>query len=339
MTVENVLKELHLNYEDREKRYLMCCPFHSENTPSFSVYKNGGHYKCFGCGASGSIYNLYLKLTGKILNFDSELSSSFNSRNSGFLFENHKHEKQVIDDYQIEGDIFSVFDNQKVLDYCWAIGFSNEFLKFFNVQYSQKLRFTSKYLPEENPKRYFYNRIAIPCYSDKKILNYECRDYTKKSGVKVLYPKGANNNFLFNFDNINKDEPLVVVEGIKGLSHVWEYYTKNVVSTFGKILKDGQKEQLKQCKHVIRLPDNDENKIDDKTKKPVDNVSICIDEMDSFYPNEYEIAYIPYKGFDPANLNRETLRQVLDNRKTSSQIIVDNSHIFDKKESKFIIVC
>lgn len=34
------------------------CPFHLESDPSFVVYDDGS-YHCFGCGAHGTIYNLY----------------------------------------------------------------------------------------------------------------------------------------------------------------------------------------------------------------------------------------------------------------------------------------
>lgn len=34
-------------------RYEACCPFHTENTPSFKVTPSTGKYHCFGCGADG----------------------------------------------------------------------------------------------------------------------------------------------------------------------------------------------------------------------------------------------------------------------------------------------
>lgn len=33
------------------------CPFHNENTPSFNVRPAFGTYRCFGCGASGDVFN------------------------------------------------------------------------------------------------------------------------------------------------------------------------------------------------------------------------------------------------------------------------------------------
>jgi DNA primase len=38
------------------------CPFHTEKTPSFIVYPADGHYHCFGCGQSGDIFTLVMKL-------------------------------------------------------------------------------------------------------------------------------------------------------------------------------------------------------------------------------------------------------------------------------------
>jgi hypothetical protein len=37
------------------KDYQACCPFHAENTPSFTVVQNKQFYHCFGCGAHGDV--------------------------------------------------------------------------------------------------------------------------------------------------------------------------------------------------------------------------------------------------------------------------------------------
>ncbi len=41
-----------------------CCPFHSEDTPSFHVRVSQGVYKCFGCGASGDVFRFVQEIRG-----------------------------------------------------------------------------------------------------------------------------------------------------------------------------------------------------------------------------------------------------------------------------------
>ena len=36
-------------------RYVACCPFHNEKTPSFTVFTDTSSYYCFGCGAGGDV--------------------------------------------------------------------------------------------------------------------------------------------------------------------------------------------------------------------------------------------------------------------------------------------
>ena len=46
------------------KNYMACCPFHREKTPSFSVSPQKQFFKCFGCGASGSVIGFVMKYEG-----------------------------------------------------------------------------------------------------------------------------------------------------------------------------------------------------------------------------------------------------------------------------------
>lgn len=41
-------------------RYVACCPFHNEKTPSFTVFTDTSSYYCFGCGAGGDVISFIM---------------------------------------------------------------------------------------------------------------------------------------------------------------------------------------------------------------------------------------------------------------------------------------
>lgn len=41
-----------LGVQDNGRDIKLCCPFHSERTPSFTLYEDN-HYHCFGCNKHG----------------------------------------------------------------------------------------------------------------------------------------------------------------------------------------------------------------------------------------------------------------------------------------------
>ncbi|MES2503845.1 MAG: CHC2 zinc finger domain-containing protein [Myxococcota bacterium] len=46
--------------------YVGLCPFHGEKSPSFNVRPDRGYFKCFGCGASGDVFEFLQKTTGQL---------------------------------------------------------------------------------------------------------------------------------------------------------------------------------------------------------------------------------------------------------------------------------
>lgn len=45
-------------------KYVACCPFHNEKTPSFHIDPTKGFYHCFGCGASGDVFKFMMQYEG-----------------------------------------------------------------------------------------------------------------------------------------------------------------------------------------------------------------------------------------------------------------------------------
>lgn len=45
-------------------RFVSLCPFHTEKTPSFTIFTNTNTFYCFGCNAKGDVITFYQKLYG-----------------------------------------------------------------------------------------------------------------------------------------------------------------------------------------------------------------------------------------------------------------------------------
>ncbi|MEX0820524.1 MAG: DNA primase [Rhodothermales bacterium] len=54
----------YVRLKKRGSNYFGLCPFHSENTPSFSVNPAMGIFKCFGCGAGGDVFQFVMRVEG-----------------------------------------------------------------------------------------------------------------------------------------------------------------------------------------------------------------------------------------------------------------------------------
>ncbi len=48
----------------RGRYHVGLCPFHAEKTPSFTVYGDTQHYKCFGCGKAGDLFSFLMEREG-----------------------------------------------------------------------------------------------------------------------------------------------------------------------------------------------------------------------------------------------------------------------------------
>jgi DNA primase len=55
----------HVDLQKSGRTWKGCCPFHGEKTPSFHVYPEDKHFKCYGCDEYGDVFKFLQKLEGK----------------------------------------------------------------------------------------------------------------------------------------------------------------------------------------------------------------------------------------------------------------------------------
>lgn len=61
VNIVDVIREFGIDLNSQHKAL---CPFHKEDTPSFSVNEKEQYFKCFGCGASGDVIDFVSKIKG-----------------------------------------------------------------------------------------------------------------------------------------------------------------------------------------------------------------------------------------------------------------------------------
>lgn len=78
--------------------------------------------------------------------------------------------------------------------------------------------------------------------------------------TKNFYSSGANvNSTIWNVENLDLSEDLVLCEGIPGTPKIWAHWTKNVTAIFGAAVTPEQLEILSHFeKRIIVIPDNDD---------------------------------------------------------------------------------
>jgi DNA primase len=55
----------HMELKRSGRTWKGCCVFHGERTPSFHVYPDDKHFKCYGCGVHGDVFAFLQRLEGK----------------------------------------------------------------------------------------------------------------------------------------------------------------------------------------------------------------------------------------------------------------------------------
>ena len=110
--------------KQKGKEFWGCCPFHSEETPSFSINSAKGSFYCFGCGASGDVVELtklargFSTTTDAIKFLIAELGLEYESKKQVFNWKQAKKDRShtwpTVEGLEIlKKEIWKMSDGQK----------------------------------------------------------------------------------------------------------------------------------------------------------------------------------------------------------------------------------
>jgi DNA primase len=241
-------------FRDKGDYFQIKCPYHNENKPSAALYKNNWLFKCFACGEIRGFAKFYEDLKHKPWNEHGKFSLSDCRRDFESLTDRQRETYAIA-----EGRVTSVYDNASAINYCRSRNIDDEFIQFFEFQATDLCKFKPQSDRDGKPVRsaLWKDRLLIPIDLNGKPYSLEGRDYTRRQFPKCLYPKGCKIDICFNQDNLDRNDLLVVCEGVMDIHKIWTYITKNVTCTFGVSLTDGQKKFLQSASNLILYIDDD----------------------------------------------------------------------------------
>lgn len=283
----------YLPLSQKGKNFFGVCPFHEDHSPSMSVSKEKGIYKCFSCGASGNVFKfvsdfenvsfiesvrivaekigMSLKSTVEIqktVKYQSEykimeLASKFFQNNlfttSGKKAFMYLKERHIDEAMMKEFGLGLSLDKNSLYELLHQKKYADNALESLGLINSNGL----------NKHDVFVNRIIFPIENwTGEVVGFTGRMYLENalppkyinSKETVIFKKG---NILFNYhrakDAIRLEKKLILVEGNMDAMRMYSSGIKNVIALMGTSLTSNQIAEIKKMRvPVVLLFDNDD---------------------------------------------------------------------------------
>ncbi|NLA11590.1 MAG: DNA primase [Firmicutes bacterium] len=270
----------YLALEKRGKNMLGLCPFHNEKTPSFTVSPEKQLFHCFGCGASGNVFNFVMKMEHlefpEAVRFLARRTGVRIPETRGARSEGSRLKEQIFALNRLAADFFSGQlrhdpAGRKAKAYLAKRGINEDSIEFFGLGYAppgwqnlgdhaQKKGISSELLlkaglvsPRKSGGHYdrFRDRLLFPiCNLSGKVVGFGARamDEEDKSVPKYLnspetpvFEKGA---YLYGMHlarrEIRLHKTAIIVEGYTDVITSFQAGIKNIVASLGTALTPAQ---------------------------------------------------------------------------------------------------
>ncbi len=176
------------------RNYSGLCPFHHENTPSFSVSPDKQVYHCFGCGAGGNVFSFLMEIEGlPFLEAAVKLADKANVDLGNRIPTGSKpksipeHIKQMIDAHNLLTKFYhhllvNTKEGQKAFEYLLQRGFSRESIEKFQIGYAlDSWDFDYKFLTSKKFEAELMEKAGL-------IIKREDGSYFDRFRDRIMFP-------------------------------------------------------------------------------------------------------------------------------------------------------
>ena len=198
------------------RNYFGLCPFHGENSPSFSVSTEKQIFHCFGCGAGGNIFTFLMDIEGynfvesaKVLaekgNVPLEVEINKDSKRSNMP----EGSQQMLEAHDLLRKFYNHLlvntkEGQEALEYLLDRGFTEETIEKFQIGYSlDSWDFVSKFLLKRGFPPEYMEQAGLIIYREKD------ESYFDRFRNRVMFPimDHQGNTIAFSGRAMGDDEP------------------------------------------------------------------------------------------------------------------------------------
>ncbi|WP_210365967.1 DNA primase [Bacillus sp. REN3] len=198
------------------RNYFGLCPFHGENSPSFSVSPDKQIYHCFGCGAGGNVFSFLMEIDGLSFqesavklaargNIDLQLEGVASSKNQRLPEDT----KWMIEAHELLSKFYhhllvNTKEGQEALEYLLGRGFTMESIEKFQIGYAlDSWDFAAKLLEKRGFSLELMRKAGLVIQSEKDGTFFD------RFRHRIMFPiiDHQGNTIAFSGRALGKDEP------------------------------------------------------------------------------------------------------------------------------------
>ena len=272
------------------KNYFGVCPFHDDTNPSLSVSASKQIYKCFSCGATGTVFKFIMDYEN--ISFKEAVKKVADlggvQVNIGKIEKKQTHQElHQIYDLALKFYInnLNTAAGKEAREYLHKRNINEQTIKEFQIGLSLKHDTLSKIMTQKfkredvlksglvglNDNGYydlFYERIMFPLYDlDGSPVAFSGRIYNKEDNAKYfntreteIFKKGE---LIYNYhrarDIARRKNQVIVMEGFMDVIRAYTVGIENVIAMMGTAVTDVQASLIKRmAKEIILCFDGDE---------------------------------------------------------------------------------